>query len=200
MNLSLSEVEAIAKKASRGVKYSWGMAEEAGFATAWLCRHGVDGCQLLASLLTQIDKGKHPTAENCPLTAGAALSDQPTALDRQAKEYDCMITPALLLPFASSVASALEKPVSLSWTKIKVVTDGTSLSISGPNTALLVPTADRTLIAVGGVLAEEQPRQTRAFPDKGSWEILTKLAHRTYAPSTDASRVKGAGAGLTDND
>ena len=32
------------------------------------------------------------------------------------------------------------------------------------------------------------------------WEALSAFAHRTYVPASEASRLKGAGAGLTDND
>jgi hypothetical protein len=32
------------------------------------------------------------------------------------------------------------------------------------------------------------------------WEKLLKFAHNTYVPSSEASRLTGAGAGLTDND
>ena len=35
MSHSLGEVEALARKAARGGGYSWGMAEEAGFAVRW---------------------------------------------------------------------------------------------------------------------------------------------------------------------
>ena len=40
MNLSLNEVEATAKKATRGAGYPWGLAEEAGKAVRWLCGAG----------------------------------------------------------------------------------------------------------------------------------------------------------------
>ncbi|MEO0980892.1 MAG: DUF3726 domain-containing protein, partial [Pseudomonadota bacterium] len=40
----------------------------------------------------------------------------------------------------------------------------------------------------------------RATPDPDSWTRLGVLAHRTYAPATDESRLRGAGAGLSDND
>jgi len=30
--------------------------------------------------------------------------------------------------------------------------------------------------------------------------VLTRFAHNTYAPATEASRLAGAGAGLSDND
>jgi hypothetical protein len=36
--------------------------------------------------------------------------------------------------------------------------------------------------------------------DDEIWEALGAFAHRTYVPATEASRLKGAGAGLTDND
>ena len=46
---------------------------------------------------------------------------------------------------------------------------------------------------------------TRAHPsrkviDDGLWSTLEGFAARTYVPATEASRLKGAGAGLTDND
>ena len=36
MNVSMNEVESMAKTAARGAGYSWGLAEEAGKATRWL--------------------------------------------------------------------------------------------------------------------------------------------------------------------
>lgn len=35
--LSRNETESLCMKAARGAGFSWGMAEEAGFATGWLC-------------------------------------------------------------------------------------------------------------------------------------------------------------------
>jgi hypothetical protein len=32
------------------------------------------------------------------------------------------------------------------------------------------------------------------------WDRITELARRTYVPASDQSRLRGAGAGLTDND
>ena len=44
---------------------------------------------------------------------------------------------------------------------------------------------------------------SRYDPDDTSdtgWDRLTALAHKTYVPASDQSRLHGAGAGLTDND
>jgi len=41
---------------------------------------------------------------------------------------------------------------------------------------------------------------TRATPDAEHWATLNRFAHHTYAPASEASRLLGAGAGLSDND
>ena len=39
-SLSRNEVASLCMKAARGAGMSWGLAEEAGFAAAWLVQHG----------------------------------------------------------------------------------------------------------------------------------------------------------------
>jgi hypothetical protein len=59
-------------------------------------------------------------------------------------------------------------------------------------------------VHAGGVLltAEERPVPvpSRCDVDPMDWQVLGKYAALTYVPETDASRLAGAGAGLTDND
>ena len=40
----------------------------------------------------------------------------------------------------------------------------------------------------------------RIWIDDDTYELLKSFAHKTYVPSSEASRAAGAGAGLTDND
>ena len=75
MSFALNEVEATAKKATRGAGYPWGLAEEAAKATRWLCAQGLDGVAILAGALTR-DGERYV----CPITEGARLSDQAAAL------------------------------------------------------------------------------------------------------------------------
>jgi len=84
---SLNEIESLAKKATRGAGRSWGLAEEAGKATRWLCAAGLPGAEALAALLERTDGTAHadlsPALSGdrwqarggtlCPLIAGAAL-------------------------------------------------------------------------------------------------------------------------------
>lgn len=46
----------------------------------------------------------------------------------------------------------------------------------------------------------EKARPIRQPVDPKLWERLQAHAARTYVPATEASRLKGAGAGLSDND
>ena len=47
---------------------------------------------------------------------------------------------------------------------------------------------------------QKQVALDRAVISDHDYEKLNALAFKTYAPSTEASRIAGAGAGLNDND
>ena len=55
-------------------------------------------------------------------------------------------------------------------------------------------------MTLGGQIDVATPIRSRAQPAPEAWATLNRLAHRTYAPATEESRLKGAGAGLSDND
>lgn len=63
---------------------------------------------------------------------------------------------------------------------------------------LLTITKGRIKAGVPAQIAKALPR--RKIIDDGLWSLLQGHAARTYVPATDASRLKGAGAGLSDND
>ena len=46
--------------------------------------------------------------------------------------------------------------------------------------------------------APRSAERVQVSPD--DWAVLKGLAQRTYVPATDESRLRGAGAGLDDND
>ena len=76
------------------------------------------------------------------------------------------------------------------------VTDGFRLSLSRD----FPDVATALTVTKGGQLLAPRPLASRATPSPDSWEALSRLAYRTYAPSTEESRILGAGAGLSDND
>lgn len=210
MSFALIEVEALAKKAARGAGFSWGMAEEAARATRWLCMHGIDGVAVLERALEQTEgQSAPPQLEGdwqatsgmlCPLRTGAALSDSAALWCDAGKRILGVAAPALLLPFAAMAAQTLERTVTISWQGLRAVTDGTSMSLATKGAAALFDDARKITVSTGGTLAAAPPKAHRAKPDMAGWARLNALAHRTYAPDTEESRLKGAGAGLSDND
>ena len=209
MTFSLNEVAAVAKKAARGAGYSWGLAEEAGTATKWLSSHGFDGCGALAALLRCVDsvglvalrpilRGNSWSAEAgkmCSLSAGTTLADSAAFHSGEDVTMKNVVAPLMLAPFASDVARRIAHSVSLNWSDSRLITNGFSVSgVAGTHS-----TADVT-VSFDARLGDPLELQTRASPSSRDWKILNAFAERTYAPATDASRLKGAGADASDND
>ena len=201
MTFSLNEVEAMAKKATRGAGYPWGLAEEASKATRWLCAHGIDGVAALARVLDRRRgcggaglEGCSPCAE-CPIGTGVSLSDEAAQLVSTPRSFEVAPVPVFLLPFAAMAAHRLGATVTMRGSGFEAVTDGEHLSLHGE-----VPGAGPVQILMGGVMGSLTAVAMRATPDPEDWDMLSALAHRTYAPATEESRLLGAGAGTTDND
>ena len=215
MKLSLIEVEAMSKKAARGAGYSWGVAEEAAKAVGWLCRNGIDGVNALAVLLEQYDgagaklvgpnslDGDWNSADGsafCPLTVGASLSDCATLWGESGKDIANVCVPVLVVPFVAYSARAVGNAMEVNFDDCSVVTDGQSIWCSQFDDCLRVHMAENMSVRPAAISGKPLPVQIRAVPTKENWAVLERFAHRTYAPDTEESRQKGAGAGLSDND
>lgn len=188
---SLNEVTAIARKASVGAGYGWGLSEDAARATATAWAYGLDGISALANLL----QTRHSpiTRSHCPLLIGSYVCDtQPIA----PITFSTISNPELLLFFVTDLAKITGKSYRFTLRNAVYYTTPTALYFDAdqPTTE-----ADFTLqpAAPQGQPLSQSPR--RAAP-KGAWATLTRYANRTYAPTTDASRLSGAGAGLIDTD
>jgi hypothetical protein len=203
VSFSLNEVEALAKKATRGAGYSWGLAEEASKAVRFLCHHGLDGCGALADVLERFDGGGTkdcvPFCENglwqgtkgdmCPIYLGSALSDRADHLPFASFHTSSVAQPILLVPFAATIARAITKVVTLTDGRARIVTDGRKLAITGECLAQ----SEGVVLDTGGRFAKPLDITSRAVVDGAIWARLNAFAHRTYAPATDESRAKGAG-------
>ena len=214
MSFSLNEVDAMAKKATRGCGYSWGMAEEAGFATRWLSAHCLDGVKALALALEQADgadlEQMKPTglqdpwqAESgslCALMAGASIADSPKLWAANGLRLQAVNVPLLVLPFVAQAAQRLGAVVTVHWEGVSAVFENDAVSLKTANSnSLFTPVTEMT-VNTGGQIGAPLSNQSRATPRPEDWRFLSGLAARTYAPATEDSRRKGAGAGLADND
>jgi len=214
---SLNEIEAAAKRAARGAGQSWGLAEEAGRATRWLCAAGWPGADSLAALLDAQDgrawaarrpaiAGDRWTAQDgplCPLATGAALGDRAAlwAAGVSAR-IGPVAHPLLMIPFMVWAADRTGARLALAWPGLSVTRHAgeTWTKIATP-ASLAPPMAETVRIGPAHSPAGQPLRRAyRADIAPQSAGILHRFAHRTYAPDTPESRLAGAGAGLSDND
>ena len=205
MTRSLGEVEAMAHKAARGAGYSWGMAEDAGAAVRWLEARGIRGCGALAKTLQTVDgqvtefaprsDWTSPSGRLCPIMVGAALSDR---VDKNAS-LGPVLAPVLLLPVLAFMSKTHGQPMYVEVGSGQAVLDGDAIELG----TTLDDDASPVRIRTGAPhrpVVQARPCQMRADVSDRSWALLDAFATKTYAPATEASRLKGAGAGLTDND
>ena len=177
MSWSLGETGALAVKATRGAGFSWGIAEDAGFAVTWLLARGLPGATALCSYLGWHADQRHLQPETdilCPLLTLGTIR-----------------MPLLLLPF---VACLDNENIWIHGLNMPDQTDAPP----PPPVGMAVCSLQR-----GGVpdWAASGATHTRLGSEFACCvETLGQLAHRTYAPATQESRLAGAGAGLTDND
>ena len=215
MTWSLSEAESLARKAASGAGLPWGIAEEAGKATRWLCAAGLPGAEALADLLLENDEAPYdalcPTHTGgtewnasrgslCPLIAGAALCD---AANDLAKGRDIILSevsyPILLVPYVVIASDMTETPLSIHWSGVTLSRGEAGTYLDGD--ALDVRTARNVRICKGSDASGSRiKRSYRADISTEAYETLSNFAQRTYAPDTPESRLAGAGAGLSDND
>lgn len=231
-DFSMGEVATRAKLATRGLGYSWGIAEDAGRAVSWLEQRDLPGLNLLARLCQRIDErlGQAPTStaieagfcpemlsatwtardgQLCPLLSGIALSDrglpeseQPTISAKN------VMYPLLVLPFLADLADRSNYVIDLQFGSSQMSVDGVHLWVAASSktesASLLTATEDLVIsIKPAGETPHYevwQKRRSRGLVANTVWSVLDQFAHRTYAPATEESRIRGAGAGISDND
>ena len=217
MIVSLNEIESLALKAARGAGMSWGLAEEAAAAAAWLAQQALPWAETLASVLREAHMASPPRIEGhaivpslgrgpiCPIRAGALLSD----LGPQAgvMEVQHVLAPLWLAPFVARWAGP-DRGVRLAWREVSLLVAATGVAgadkAQQAALAAAAAAADRVSITLEPIADAKTlpPRRERSgylVPDD-AWRALQALEHRTYVPASTQSRLAGAGAGLLDND
>lgn len=198
MSWSLGEIRALSIKAARGAGMDWGVAEEAGFAVQWLEASGLNGVKALSQYLSRVHRDDVYNDEACPLKLGCMISD--TNSWEYAEGKQCH-EPMLLIPFIASVIK--NESLLLSWAGINAIINHNGVKTDDVETLVSRPSASKQSIQIkqNNTPCRVLSRKTRVSEDDASYvAILNALAHKVYAPATEASRLSGAGAGLNDND
>ncbi|MFD1881628.1 DUF3726 domain-containing protein [Paracoccus pacificus] len=204
ITLSRGEVEALCAKAARGAGMSWGMADEAGFAAAWLAARGFDAAAVLLAHL-EATQGKpwsricpvvRPGAWRaangdplCPIALGATLcdfaADAATDTDADAEGL-CpsrsltagpVSRPLLVLPFLADIARRLNRRIRLGWSGAAVHI-GPGGALAGDLSGLaLLPRATVLLV----VSPQDDPGHGAAAPLPATPEARPKTSRETMA-------------------
>lgn len=216
---SIGEIGSLVFKAYRGLGRPWGLAEEAGRAVVWLLERGLPGPDLFARLIQGFDgrawqESSPPdlsrpwTARNgplCPVIAGTILCDTPDLL-KEADGIDIhhVAAPLIILPFVATAARKTEVALTVEWDHTRIVCSADGHRIKAHEDGLVpVGTETRANVRISTTQCAKdmsRPIWTRALCSRDTIRTLEHFAHRTYVPETEQSRLKGAGAGLTDND
>jgi hypothetical protein len=211
LTFSLNEIEAMGKRAARGAGLTWGLAEEAGKAARWLTAHGLPGPELLAELLTSNENKSYSelapiSVEGvwratsgllCPLIAGAALSDRAGEI-AAGREFELgpVAFPLLIAPYAAVAAKACDAKIEVSWPGVTLtIAPDDGLAVEGNLAVVATRSAEAAFCrpAAKDALTPPAGEPDRAV-DAETWSRLDAYAHRTYAPATETSRARGAGA------
>lgn len=170
---ALNEVEGMVQKAARGAGIPLGHAEDLSRVAGYLAATGSTLAPITAALcepLQPIDV-KWDNAEITVFAGSAALI---APIIRDAFEMGCTQATLADLVHAPLVGAFLA-----------------SASISQKWTGPVVEISDTTVL---------KPKCQAVAVPTDDWQVWCDLAAKTYVPQSDASRLAGAGAGLTDND
>lgn len=210
MNLSLNEFQALVKKATRGAGLSWGASAETARAMRLAWCAGVDLTpELIQTLYLHQQRGPHwgaPVdlqspwhAESgglSPLIVGLCLCDQASVISQDSLVLTHVVQPQLVLAFALLALHGTSTFFSLALDQ-QTWTAGSGM-LQGEYQAS--PDAHQVQITQAKAPVEPIARRTRVALSQQTYVDLDALAQHTYAPATEASRLAGAGAGLSDND
>lgn len=171
--LALNEVAGMAQKAARGAGFPVGQAEDLGRIAAYLAGTGANVAPVTAALQEAVSDIDVRWTDSCAeVHAGPAILIGPVI--RDAFAMGCTKAVLADLAHAPLVGAFLaENGVAQNW-------DGLTVTLS--DTTVLTAKCNPVTI----------PPQ--------DWRVWSDCAAKTYVPETEASRLAGAGAGLTDND
>ncbi len=171
--LALNEIGGMVQKAARGAGIPLGQAEDLGRVAIYMASTGGD----ISAVTAALEEPPAPVDINWPndaviVTSGHAALIGPIIRDAFAMGYDTAVLADLR--HAPLVGAFLaECGVALHW-------DGRILTRS-----------DTTVLGL---------RCKPVHIPVADWAIWSTHAAKTYVPDSEASRLAGAGAGLTDND
>ncbi len=200
---SFSEIDTTVKRASKGVGFSWGVAEEVGKNIRLLEMFGLPGLRNLNQYfkvlklkkfqdLTLISKDNISNIPYCPIIAGVSFLDQINSMEElQEININNLAFPILFLPFISRASEIIGKRIFIKIDDFEFLLNFNQ-SISSNNNVT-------DIVQNGKNIKLKFFENINLFSEE-EWQELYKLSENTFVEETDELKKNAAGAGLTDND
>tara|TARA_B100000929_G_scaffold9712_1_gene8224 strand:- start:30 stop:638 length:609 start_codon:yes stop_codon:yes gene_type:complete len=200
---TLYEIDITARRASKAIGFSWGVAEEVGKNIRLLEVFGLPGIKNLnqyfkiykkqqfqnISLITKFNTSKIPY---CPIIVGVNLLDQITIMEELDEiNFENVAFPILVIPFLSRASEIIGK-------KIMLVIDDQKFLLNF-NQSIYSNYPVKTIMERAKKIKINFLENNNSFSEN-DWEELYKLTEDTFVEETEELKQKTAGAGLIDND
>ena len=201
---SLSEIDTVSKRATRGAGFDWGIAEEVGKNIRMLEMLGIAGIKNLNHYykikvkknfekINLIDKeNKSNKLEYCPIIAGVSFLDQVRSLESLSEiKFENIAFPILFLPFVSRASEIVGR-------KILLTVDNRTFLLNY-NTSIYSNSLNEGVTTIGNNVVVKFLENLDSFTEN-EWKELYALSEETFVEENDSLKHGAAGAGLTDND
>ena len=201
---TLSEIDTTSKRATRGVGFSWGIAEEVGKNMRLLELFGLSGIKNLNKYLKDYKKkqfqkitlisdineaNKYPF---CPIILGTNFIDQIKLLDKKNNiQISNVAFPILFLPFVSRASEIIGKRIFLQIEEKEFLLNLNQSIYSNYLKNEILENCNKININF---------LENNNLFNENEWNELYKLSEDTFVEETESLKIGAAGAGLTDND
>ena len=201
---SLSEIDTVSKRASRGAGFSWGIAEEIGKNIKILEIFGLPGIRNLNSFFKKKKEikfknlnlinleNKSVNTQFCPIITGINFLDQIKTLEMLNEiKFEKIAYPLLFLPFVGRASEIIGKRIFLKFDDKEFLLNF--------NNNIYSNFSKNEIIEIANNISVKFIDNLDLFTND-EWKELYKLSENTFVEESDSLKKKGAGAGLTDND
>ncbi len=201
---TLSEIDTISKRATRGAGFSWGIAEEVGKNMRLLELYGLAGIKNLNKFLISYKEKQYQKitiisdtniADRypfCPIILGTNFIDQVNLLDTKTNiKISNVAFPILFLPFVSRASEIIGKKI-----YIKIEEKEFLMNL---NQSIYSNYLKNEILENCKTINISFIDNNNSF-NENEWNELYKLSENTFVEESESLKIVGAGAGLTDND
>ena len=202
--ISFSEIETTAKRATKSMGFSWGIAEEVGKNIRLLEMFGIPGIKNLNYYFKvrnnkkfeklNLIKEENTISKNefCPIILGLSFLDQVRSLESfEEIKFEKIAFPLIFLPFLSRASEVIGK-------KLELKIDN-RIFLLNYNNSIYSNSLNEGIVEIGNNISIKFLENKDSF-EVNEWKELYKLSENTFVEESDSLKQAGAGAGLTDND